>query len=304
MPPVALPGVPVVNLFDYFYHAHAHDLAGEAPPETPADYFHWRRSANAMALIELENGVKPWTGTQWQRDLFPAEYRDDFVVCHDGVDTRRFDRHARTDRVVAGRRIPVDVRVVSFVASHLDQLRGFDRFMRFANAVMGLRNDVLCLVVGGTPVQRGLDVRFFAQDYKAHVLAEKRPHDPGRCWFLGSVPPPVVAEVLAASDLHVYPSRPYPVGRSLLEAMASGCVVLAWDSPPVREFITHHETGLLVPAVEPNDALWVAHAVLEDRDAYRPLGEAAAALVRERYSQDVTLPSLAGLFDRLPQRRG
>ena len=114
----------------------------------------------------------------------------------------------------------------------------------------------------------------------------------------------MVAQVLAVSDLHVYPSRPYPVARSLLEAMASGCLVLAWDSPSVREFITHDKTGLLVPAEGRNDALWVAHGILTDPDTYRPLGEAAAALVREQYSQDVTLPILAGLFDRLLQTKG
>ena len=40
-----------------------------------------------------------------------------------------------------------------------------------------------------------------------------------------------LAEVLAASDLHIAPGRPYPVARSLLEAMAAGCVVLASDTP-------------------------------------------------------------------------
>ena len=31
----------------------------------------------------------------------------------------------------------------------------------------------------------------------------------------------------------------------------------------------------------------------------QPLGKAGAAMVRERYAQDVTLPQLAMLFDRL-----
>src|SRR5205823_4887244 len=99
--PASLPGVPVVNHFDYFYHAHAHDLAGEAGLDTPAGYFHWRRSANAMDLLDLENGGTPWTPSRWQRDLFPAEYRDDFVVLYDGVDTRRFARPPGAARTVA-----------------------------------------------------------------------------------------------------------------------------------------------------------------------------------------------------------
>jgi len=101
------------------------------------------------------------------------------------------------------------------------------------------------------------------------------------------------------SDLHVYLSRPYVVSHSLVEAMASGCVVFAADTPPAREFITHGVTGLLVP---PGDAdAWEqqARAVLDDPAQFRSLGEAAAALVRERFDREVTIPTLATLFDRL-----
>jgi glycosyltransferase involved in cell wall biosynthesis len=300
--PVLLPGLPIVNLFDYFYHAHAHDLAGEAGPDMPAAYFHWRRAANAMDLLDLENGVIPWTLSRWQRDLYPAEYRDDFLVLRDGVDTRRFARPERTPRTVAGRAIPPQARVVSFVAQALDRLRGFDRFLELANRLLRSCADVLCIVVGGSPVQRGLDVQFYGQDYRAHLLARSPPHDPGRLWFLGSVPQAVVAELLAATDLHVYPSRPYPVSRSLLEAMSAGAVILAADTEPVREFITHGRTGLLVPATDPDAWERQARAVLEDPAGHRPLGTTAAALVREHYAQDVTLPVLAEHFTRLVER--
>ena len=53
----------------------------------PPAYFHWRRSANAIELLDLEQCDLAWTPTHWQRHLFPAEYRDDFWVQHDGVDT-------------------------------------------------------------------------------------------------------------------------------------------------------------------------------------------------------------------------
>jgi glycosyltransferase involved in cell wall biosynthesis len=295
--PVALPGVPVVNQFDSFLHAHVHDLAEEAGPDTPAEYFHWRRAANAMDLLDLENGVTPWTPTAWQRDEFPPEYRADFVVLYDGVDTRRFTRLAERPRTVAGRPLPAEVRVVTFVARCLERLRGFDRFMDLANRLLRARSDVVCVIVGDSPVQRGLDVEFFNRDYRAHVLAQAPPHDLERLWFLGTVPPTVVEEVLAASDLHVYPSRPYAVARSLVEAMASGCVVLAWDTAPVREFLVHGENGLL--AADAAEMGRQALAVLEDPAGHRQLGEAAARLARERYAQDVVLPKLARLFDRL-----
>jgi glycosyltransferase involved in cell wall biosynthesis len=302
--PASLPGVPIVNLFDAFFHPHAHDLAGEAGPDTPVGYFHWRRAANAMDLLDLENGVTPWTLTAWQRDLFPAEYRADFVVLHDGINPRPFARRPGAQRTVAGRAIPPGTHVISFVARCLDRLRGFDRFLDLANQLVRAHPDVLCIAAGGPVVQRGLDVQFYNQDYRAHVLARTPPCDPERFWFLGHTGHEVVADLLAASDLHVYPSRPYVVSRSLLEAMAAGCTVLAWDTDPVREFIDHGRTGLLVPPDDPAAIERQARAVLRDPAAHRELGEAAAALIQERYAQDVTLPGLAALFDRLVQGRG
>lgn len=302
--PAVFGRVPIVNFFDYFHHPRAHDLAAEAGPDAPAEYFQWRRSANAMDLLDLENITAAWTPTRWQRDLYPAEYRDDFTVLHDGIDTTRFRNsdfgfRIGNERTIGGRAVPSGMKVVTFVARSLDRIRGFDRFMEMANRLARARPDTLFIIIGESTVHRGLDTHFFQKDYRAEVLKSAPPHDPERCWFLGGVPQDTVAEALAASDLHIYPGRAYNASRSLLEAMASGCVVLAWDSPPVREFIAHGQTGLLAPPDDPDAAERLALAVLDDPAAHRPLAEAAARLVREHYSRDVTLPRLARLFDRL-----
>jgi glycosyltransferase involved in cell wall biosynthesis len=190
--------------------------------------------------------------------------------------------------------------VVSFVARSTDKLRGLDRFLELANRLQRARPDVLCVVVGGAIVQRGLDVSFHNQDYRAYLTSQTPIHDPSRFWLLDTVRPAVVAELLAASDLHVYPSRPYPVSRSLVQAMASGCVVLAWDTPSVREFLEHGKTALLASDLDSAEQL--ALAALHDPAAHRPLGEAAAMVARERYSQEVTVPALAEHFDRLARK--
>ena len=101
------PGVPVVNFFDYYVAARTGDLAEEDAAELPPTYLHWRRSANAMAVLDLENGVHPWAPTAWQRDAFPSEYRGDFLVLYDGVDTRRFaQRRQRPGSWPAGPCLP------------------------------------------------------------------------------------------------------------------------------------------------------------------------------------------------------
>ena len=113
-----------------------------------------------------------------------------------------------------------------------------------------------------------------------------------------------MAEVLAAADLHIAPSRPYPVARSLLEAMAAGCVVLASDTDPHREIVEPGRSGLLVSGQDTDALTRQALAVLADLAAHRPLGEAASLLVREHYSQDVCMPRLAERFTALAAARG
>ena len=67
--------------------------------------------------------------------------------------------------------------------------------------------------------------------------------------------------------------------RSLLEAMAAGCVVLASDTEPHREVLTDGQTGLLVEEHDQDSLAKRALGVLADPAAFRPIGDAAAALV-------------------------
>lgn len=302
--PVYRPGAPLVNFHDYYYHAHQHDLADEAGPNMPAGYYQWRRSANAVDLLDLENGSAAWTATNWQRDLYPAEYRHDFHVLHDGVDTTRFASSDRSGtRTILGRSIPEGTRVVTFVARSLDRLRGFDRYLALALSLLRERSDTICIALGDPVVRRGLDVDFHERDYKAHLLGTVPPFDSERLWFPGNLLSERVAEVLRASDLHIAPSRRYPVARSLLEALSTGAVVLASDTEPHREFLTPGVNGLLARPADPDDWLTQARSVLDDPAAFRPLGEAASSLIRERYAQDVALPALAAFFAQLVDNR-
>jgi len=306
--PVYAPAPPRVNLFDYYFHPRQNDLAAEIAADTATAYVHWRRSANAIELLDLEQCDLAWTPTHWQRHLFPPEYRHDLWVQHDGIasagpadNTPRNVRAAR--RSLAGRVVPEGTRVISFVARSLERLRGFDRFWHTANALLRARADLICVIVGDPVVQRGLDVQHHNQDYPSYLRKAVAPSDPERLWFLGRTTPSAVAEVLAASDLHLAPGRPYPVARSLLEAMAAGCVVLASDTAPHREVISDGQTGLLADVADPDALYRRALSVLDDLAEHRPLGEAAAERVRSRYSQEVCLPVLAERFSMMAATR-
>jgi len=306
---VYYPRVPVVSLIDYYWHAHRNDLADDATSQRPSAYFHWRRSANAIELLDLEQATLAWTNSEWQRGLFPTEYRDSLFVQHDGVDARRFSVspwHSNRigPRMIAGRSISDTTRVVSFVARSLERLRGFDRFWTIADALIRSDPNVLVVAIGDPITRRGLDIDYHNRELLADLRTLHPLSDPDRLWLWGPSSSAAVQELLAVSDLHLAPSRVYPVARSVLQAMSSGCAVLASDTPPHREVITDGRDGFLIDS-DDHDA-WVrqARAVLADPAGFEPIGTSAGRLVRERYSHEVCLARLAERFTTLALGRG
>jgi glycosyltransferase involved in cell wall biosynthesis len=291
--PVNYPLAPVVQFFDsYFDPSRSEHDAGQ-----PEAFGHWRRAANAIELVELENGVTPWTPTEYQRGLFPPEYRDDFLVLHDGVETRGLPARNRGRLVLGDRTIPEGATVVTFVARSLDHVRGLDRFATLVGRLQGEFPDLIAIAAGRPVVDRTLDHAHFGRDYPALVLADHPGIARERFWLPGMLAPGDLRRLLARSDLHVVAGRPHPASRSLVEAMAAGCAVVAFDAEAVREFVEDGVSGRVVP--DDGSAYDSASILLRDRDAALVLGEAAGERVRGRYARDVMLPALAEALDQL-----
>ena len=80
------------------------------PPTRPGRRGRARYVPGLFSMAALDGRDRParpgagalgWVPTSWQRGLYPAEYRDGFLVLHDGIDTRRFSR-GRQAPVVRG----------------------------------------------------------------------------------------------------------------------------------------------------------------------------------------------------------
>ena len=144
---------------------------------------------------------------------------------------------------------------------------------------------VQTLVVGGDdvsygkrPSQNGLP----ATNWREHMLAQCG-IDKTRARFLGRIPYEQYKKVLQVSSAHVYLTVPFVLSWSLLEAMATGCLVIASNTAPVREVIQDGVSGLLVDFFNPQDiARQILHSLQEPRLS-SPLRQAAQAHVRERY---------------------
>jgi glycosyltransferase involved in cell wall biosynthesis len=289
---VAYPRLPVVNFFDYYYHPHQHDLAAEGG--ISAEYAQWRRAANAMDLLDLENGVHAWVQTNWQKELYPSEYSKEMFALFDGVDAVQIQpRSPRATRRVGSRTLASSDKLLTLVAANPDWTRGIDRFVALAAELISQRPDIICAVAGDGAVDRMLDVRHHGRKYLDECLAHVSFKDPTRFWRLGALTSEAVSEVLAASDLYIDPGRDYSVSRPTLEAMAADVAVIATDRPAIREFIDHGRTGWLVEPREPEELLQqVLHALGNDLERAE-IARAAWVRCHESYTRDATLPSLA-----------
>src|SRR5207253_635680 len=111
---------------------------------------------NAATLVNLIDCDSAYAPTQWQRDSFPRRFHGKIEVHHDGIDTQLYQRRP-VARVLGGRTIPADTRVVTFVARGLESLRGFDLFLDVARHIARARSDVLFVVASEEETHYGWD---------------------------------------------------------------------------------------------------------------------------------------------------
>jgi glycosyltransferase involved in cell wall biosynthesis len=295
------PGVPIINLFEYFYRVTDSDMDFRPDfPPLPTDRLR-ARTRNAMILLDLDHCTLGYSPTQWQRSRFPVEYQPKIRTLFDGIDTNLWKPDPHAPRRVGTREIPPEVKIVTYVSRGMESMRGFDIFMRVAKKLCDRRNDVVFVVVGSDRVCYGGDERFIeGKTFKEWILAQDN-YDLSRFVFTGTMPEAELARLFAVSDLHIYLTVPFVLSWSLFDALACGTVVLASDTDPVRELIQQERTGLLAPFFDVDGLVATANRVLDDPAAFKPLGCAGTARIREQYSLDVSFSHFLNLCDEARQ---
>ena len=289
---------PIINYCEYYFARSHRDISYriDLPPAEPAPFF--PRCINAPVLLGLVDCDSGYSATRWQRSTFPGRFQGKIEVHFDGIDVD-FYRPGPAPREVEGRSIPAGTRVVTFVSRGLESVRGFDLFLKVAGRIAAERPDVLFVVVGSEETYYGWDKLHVGGPSFARWSLGQVGFDRDRFVFLGTVAPERLAEVLRISDLHLYPTAPFVLSWSLLDAMATGVVVLASDVAPVLEVIEPGVNGLVAPLFDTEAWVDAARKVLDDPAAFAPLGRAARETVERRYSLEVAIPDLKAYFERV-----
>jgi glycosyltransferase involved in cell wall biosynthesis len=86
-----------------------------------------------------------------------------------------------------------------------------------------------------------------------------------------------LAEHYASADMLLFPSATETFGNVVLEAMASGLPVVAYDYAAAREHIRHGENGLRAAFSDPQAFIGQAQSLVSDTENARRLGRNARA---------------------------
>jgi mannosyltransferase len=101
----------------------------------------------------------------------------------------------------------------------------------------------------------------------------------------------------------VQPSRQESFSLVLLEAMASGCCVVAAALPHYPELVEHGVTGFLYRAGDVAALVEILGPLLAEPSRAEAVGKAAAQEVRSRWNLDAEVEALRGVYERLERLR-
>jgi glycosyltransferase involved in cell wall biosynthesis len=278
------PNARITLYCEFYYRATGRDVGFD--PEFPSnlDDIFRVRIKNAASILSLEAADAGISPTRWQRDAFPAEYRDRIALLHEGVDTSVVKPDARAELALPkGTKLTARDEVVTYIARNLEPYRGFHMFMRALPEILRRRPKAHVLVVGADGVSYGQSPPKGTTYRKKYLEEIGNGVDLSRVHFMGQVPYDTLLKVYQVSSVHVYLTYPFVLSWSMLEAMAAGCAVLASRTPPVEEVIVDGENGYLVDFFKPGEIAERVDKLLSRPQDTAPVREKARKTIVERY---------------------
>ncbi|MBF0619800.1 MAG: glycosyltransferase family 4 protein [Candidatus Omnitrophica bacterium] len=107
------------------------------------------------------------------------------------------------------------------------------------------------------------------------------------------------ADVLPAFDVFVMPSLSEGLGLSVMEAQAMGIPVVATKVGGLIDAVKDGETGILVPAKDPEALAKAVVRLLADRALAKRMGEAGRIFMMNNFSADTMTEGTLGMYQKV-----
>ena len=279
------PNARQVLFSEFFYRGRGLDIDFDSEFfEATEDAVLKGKAKNAVMTLALTDAEAIVAPTEFQASALPSIFRPRVRVIHEGVDVDAIRPGPAEPFVLPdGQVIAPGAPVITHINNHLEPLRGLHIFARSLPRLMAEVPDAQVLVIGreagrpygGSPPE-GRTWR--------EVAFEGVDADPARLHFLGKVPHAQMLAALRLSAAHVYYSYPFVLSWSLVEAMASGCYIVASDTPPLHDAIEDGVNGRLLPFFDVPALSEALIAACRDPRASAPLRAAARATAVAKFA--------------------
>ena len=223
---------------------------------------------------------------------YSARYRvseSKFRVVHNGV----FPLPALTGKARQAARsefgIPRNSLVVGTLSKDAPD-KNLPAFFRLAGALRAGQQRVMAVAAG-----LGLDSSFAGKVREAGAADED-------VILLGSRKD--VEAVFAAMDVFVLTSLREGLPNVVMEAMASGLPVVAFDTGGVSELVEQGVSGIVLPCGDEQALLRETGRLLSDPQRCGEMGEAARARILERFSVEGMIERTAALYEEVLGKEG
>ena len=246
-------GVPLVTSYHTSFSAYAEFYRLGALAAAGWKYFRWFHSAAACTF----------TPTEAIRDEVQAHGFRNVGVWGRGVDGERFDPSFRSPEWRRTLGISDDAMVVLYVG-RIAKEKGLEHALHAMTQLSVDAPDVRFVFVGDGPYD-----------------AELRAAAPSSVIFTGRLDGVPLSTAYASCDVFLFPSVTDTFGNVLLEAMASGLVVVAADAGNTRELVGT-ERGVLVRAGQPGAIADALRTLARDRTHHDAIRVRAQSWARER----------------------
>lgn len=247
--------VPLVTSYHTSFSAYAEFYRLGALAPMGWKYFRWFHSAAALTV----------TPTDAIRREVEAHGFGNVGVWGRGVDGERFDPAFRSMEWRREHGIEDDAMVVLYVG-RIAREKGLEHALRAMQELAGVAPRIRFVCVGDGPYE-----------------AEMRASAPPGVIFTGRLSGVPLSTAYASSDIFLFPSVTDTFGNVLLEAMASGLVVVSAEAGNTRELVgTDLSRGVLVDAAAPGVIASALLSLETDRVRHAAIRAHAQAWARER----------------------
>lgn len=283
------PDVPLLSFFEFYYRAQGADVGFDPADQPKPDDLARIRVKNINNLLNLEAcdwGISP---TAWQKSVHPEAYHHKISLLHDGIDTQACKPDAKASVTLPnGKTFKAGDKIVTYIARNFEPYRGLPTFMQAAEKLLKDEPDCHIIAIGADGVSYGKALpkgQTYLGQWKQKVqLDESRIH------FVGRLPYTELVKVMQVSAAHIYLTYPFVLSWSSMEAMATGCLMVASNTAPVREVITDGENGLLVDFFSPEQLAEKLAYALNNQEKLQPLRKAARKTITDHYALDKLMP--------------